>query len=300
MYHAWLKVTTHCAWGFDHGWHMQRVSTSATPLPHSSTLIPLPGACATWHAHRTLRPLAWRTCHVWHARRTLHQDFTLRRRASYFGGYAASIRVQRLSQAPGKTKRAYHFFDVRRAADDSRSISDGVPRLASPGVPRLASPAPCPAHVPHVARTPHAPPSARRTCHTWHARRTLRPLPGARATRGMYAARSALCLAHVPHVACTPPVPPLPGACATHGIMFHTWHLTAGAALLPGSCATRGITPHAPPLAQLTLTRACLALAVYHAWSQKYRHSMRHVWSKCHMWHDLRVPGVADLPPPTR
>ena len=230
MYHAWLKVTTHCAWGFDHGWHMQRVSTSATPLPHSSTLIPLPGACATWHAHRTLRPLAWRTCHVWHARRTLHQDFTLRRRASYFGGYAASIRVQRLSQAPGKTKRAYHFFDVRRAADDSRSISDGVPRLASPGVPRLASPAPCPAHVPHVARTPHAPPSARRTCHTWHARRTLRPLPGARATRGMYAARSA----------------PARRNC-------HTWHARRRFRPCPAHvphmalCSTRGISPQAPP-----------------------------------------------------
>ena len=141
----------------------------------------------------------------------------------------------------------------------------------------------CPAHVPHVARTPHAPPLAWRTCHTWHVRRTLRPCP-----------------AQLPHVACTPPVPPLPGACATRGTMFNTWPLTAGAALLPGSCATRGITPHAPPLAQLTLTRACLALAVYHAWSQKYRHSMRHVWSKCHMWHDLRAPGVADLPPPTR
>ena len=41
------------------------------------------------------------------------------------------------------------------------------------------------------------------TCHTWHARRTLCPLPGLRATRGMLAARSA----------------PLPDARATRGML---------------------------------------------------------------------------------
>ena len=184
-----------------------------------------------------------------------------------------------------QNKKSLSFFDVRRAADDSRSISDGVPRLASPGVPRLASPAPCPAHVPHVARTPHAPPSARRTCHTWHARRTLRPLPGARATRGMYAARSAparrMCHTwhHVQHVASHRRRRPLAW------IMCHTWHHAARPA--PGPANPNQGLPGA----------RCVP---HHAWSQKYRHSMRHVWSKCHMWHDLRVPGVADLPPPTR
>lgn len=57
-------------------------------------------------------------------------------------------------------------------------------------------------HVPHVARPPHAPPSPWRKCHAWLALRTAGPLPGAHATRGMYAARSA----------------PLPDACATRGI----------------------------------------------------------------------------------
>ena len=92
------------------------------------------------------------------------------------------------------------------------------------------APPPCPAHVPHVARTPHAPPSARRTCHTWHARRTLRPLPGARATRGMYAARSA----------------PARRKC-------HTWHARRRFRPCPAHvphmalCSTRGISPQAPP-----------------------------------------------------
>ena len=301
MYHAWLKVTTHCAWGFDHGWHMQRVSTSATPLPHSSTLIPLPGACATWHAHRTLRPLAWRTCHVWHARRTLHQDFTLRRRASYFGGYAASIRVQRLSQAPGKTKRACRFLmsdELLMTRAQSATVCHAWPALVCHAWPAL--------------------PHARRTCHMWHAHRTLRLLPGARATRGTHAARSAPCLAHVPHVACTPHAPPLPGATATRGMhaagsaparrMCHTWHHVQHVASHRRRRPLAWIMCHtwhhaarpAPGPANPNQGLPGARCVPHHAWSQKYRHSMRHVWSKCHMWHDLRVPGVADLPPPTR
>ena len=91
--------------------------------------------------------------------------------------------------------------------------------------------APCLAHVPHVACTPHAPPPAWRMCHAWPVRRTLRPLPGARATRGMHTAGAATCLEHVPHVARTPHAPPpawrMCHAWNAHRTlrMCHTWHV---------------------------------------------------------------------------
>ena len=109
----------------------------------------------------------------------------------------------------------------------------------------------CPAHVPHVARTPHAPPLAWRTCHTWHVRRTLRPLPGSCATRGMHAAGSAparrMCHTwhYVPHVASHRRRRPLAW------IMCHTWHHAARPAPgpanpnqgLPGArCVPRVVT----------------------------------------------------------
>ena len=92
--------------------------------------------------------------------------------------------------------------------------------------------APCLAYVPRVACSPHAPPPAWQTCHAWHARRTLRPLPGLRATRGMLAARSAPCLAYVPRVACSPHAPP--PAWQT----CHAWHACRTLRPLPGKQAT--------------------------------------------------------------
>ena len=82
--------------------------------------------------------------------------------------------------------------------------------------PNAACSAPRPAHVPHVACTPHAPPPTWRTCHawphtaraapwrcmchTWHARRTRRPC---RRTCHVWllTARAAPRLAYVPRVA---------------------------------------------------------------------------------------------------
>ena len=92
--------------------------------------------------------------------------------------------------------------------------------------------APCLAYVPRVACSPHAPPPAWQTCHAWHARRTLRPLPSLRATRGMLAARSAPCLAYVPRVACSPHAPP--PAWQT----CHAWHACRTLRPLPGKQAT--------------------------------------------------------------
>ena len=121
------------------------------------------------------------------------------------------------------------------------------------------------AHVPRVARIPHAPPPAWLMCHAWPVRRTLRPLPGARATRGMHTARSAARLAHVPRVACTPHTPP--PAWRT----CHPWHAHRRRRNLPGACATRGThaarsaarlahvprvvcTPHAPHVPHVACT----------------------------------------------
>ena len=214
------------------------------------------------------RPFARRICHVWHAHRT-----QAARGAAPLPGACATPGLPR--PMPGAS--------ATRGMDSARPAP--MPGARATCGTHTARSAFCPAHVPHVARTPHAPPLAWRTCHTWHVRRTLRPLPGSCATRGMHAAGSAparrMCHTwhYVPHVASHRRRRPLAW------IMCHTWHHAARPA--PGPANPNQGLPGA----------RCVP---HHAWSQKYRHSMRHVWSQCHMWHDLRVPGVADLPPPTR
>ena len=110
-------------------------------------------------------------------------------------------------------------------------------------------------------------------CHAWHARRTLRPLPGKRATRGMLARRSG----PMPRVAdATRPYHP--------SRSYHAWHAHADLAHVPRvaasctpwpRCLTKvphvACSPHAPPLA----------------------------WQMCHAWHDrrtLRPPCLAHVP----
>jgi len=146
--------------------------------PDSARAAPRRWICHTWHARLTRRPCR-RTCHAWtHSARA----------------------------APWLCM--CHTWHARRTR---RPLAVHVPRVASLGThcpcqgichtwhARLTR-RPCrvPAHVPRVARTPHPPPSAWRMCRAWHVRRALRRPPGACATRGTYAARSAACLAHVP------------------------------------------------------------------------------------------------------
>eukprot|EP00964_Phaeocystis_antarctica_P016898 scaffold9302_cov56-Phaeocystis_antarctica.AAC.4 len=148
----------------------------------------------------------------------------------------------------------------------------------------------CLAHVPRVACTPHAPsparcmchawqapPPARRMCHTWHAHRTLRPLPGARATCGMHSARAA----PLPGACATPDMPrPLPGACATRGTH------TARSALCPAHVPHVACTPHAPPPCPVHVPRLA-----------SHRTRRPPAWPLCHTWPHAAPPHSRPPPP---
>ena len=84
----------------------------------------------------------------------------------------------------------------------------------------------------------HSPPPAWFSYHTWpNAARSVRPPPGACATRGMHAARSAPYRGARATRGLTPHAPPLGGACATRG-------MHAARAAPAGARATRGFSPH--------------------------------------------------------
>ena len=207
--HAWhMKIKSDATrGGLSHAWHMKKEfdATRGTQIFHATRgirsrfLVPpvasLPGSLTTRGLTPPALPPARFMCHTWHARRPLRPC----RRTCHAWTHSARA-------APWLCM--CHTWHARRTR---RPLAVHVPRVASLGThcpcqgichtwhARLTR-RPCrlPAHVPRVARTPHPPPSAWRMCRAWHVRRALRRPPGACATRGTYAARSAACLAHVP------------------------------------------------------------------------------------------------------
>ena len=178
--------------------HVPRVACTLTrrPLPgrcmchawHAPPLCPahLPRVACTPHAGRTRRrPPARCMCHAWlappHARRKCHTWHGLRTPRPH-------------------ARRTCHMWHAHRTL----RLLPGA--RATRGT-HAARSAPCLAHVPHVACTPHAPPSAWLMCHTWHARRRFRPCPAhvphmaLCSTRGISPQAPPSCLDHVPHVA---------------------------------------------------------------------------------------------------
>ena len=107
-------------------------------------------------------------------------SYTLNRGSGWLPATSPTREQGTTTQGPaGTAARDLGEFGAPAAqAQPARPFVAQVPSwlaFATRGMP-AARFAPCLANVPRVACSPHAPPPARKTCHAWHARRTLRPL----------------------------------------------------------------------------------------------------------------------------